>query len=806
MMRRFSTWMALASLAWLVGCGSGGGSQSAQVANVEIQQTGLILTEAGAVRQLSAKATDAEGNAVDVTTTWTSTNPSAIAVDGTGKVTAASSNGASQIVAEAGGITSAPLLVVVTQPALNAILLTDSQIVGDPVETTPGAVASFDNTYQVSLTGVTAPAVGAILINTESKAVAGRVLQVDSTSVPIRVTLGLVSLRELFPNLEINETIDLANAPIRINPEIAAAYDIKRTGNTFEFTPKQSSVIAAAVRAVVALFIPQAAAAGPFALGPFKCETSITGGEGASLPIVLSTPPLFSVTASPTLDLKLNLVGVERFVINAEPTVKVEGGINVAIAFEGKIECKVELFAYVIPVGGPLALILGGVVPMGVGLEAGGKLTLATMGIGTKAELKSKVKAGIACPSGIPPCSFERSMEDLTAKVTPTLDVPSLGDVRLEPSLSAVGYMEATIGNVFLKSLRFDFVKVKSGANLAGSFALLASQLDDPAYSSDYKISMEASAGVGGNLGDVLKLLGISSLNAVELKISTDLAKSPAGLASGAVTADKASFVFGDTVNFTVKLDPATIDFFPGFGPYNVSKVQLVRGRTLLTTSVVATANATPGQTEFSFAFTAPNSGSAGEFSAFVVTTLLPFDLLALEVGSASAPGDSALDVTAEAGSKVAEILETECPGFTGFSHEEVLAADRPLPLTLSIGSTSMTFVQESPFVYTVNMSTVVPPAPTCEGANFITFQRFSTILAVFRVMPRRSGTLTVEAVTGVTAGQPISDPTITRVINLIAGTPSSQIRTGLVVESTPTAGISLTQFRAATLTFTPAP
>ena len=283
MTRRFSTWIALASLAWLVGCGGGGGgvSETPQVvAKVAIRQSGLLLTQSGAVKQLSATVTDAEGNELSVPTTWTSTRPAAITVDSTGKVTAASGNGASQIVAEAGGIKSAPLLGLVAQPVLGAILLTDSQIVGDPVETTPEAVASFDNTYQVSLTGVTAPAVGAILINTESKAVAGRVLQVDSTSTPIKVTLGLVSLRELFTELVIDETIELANAPLRINPEIAAAYDIKRTGNT------------------------------------------------------------------------------------------------------------------------------------GVGMEAGGKLTLATMGIGTKAELKGKVKAGIACPSGIPPCSFEREPPD----------------------------------------------------------------------------------------------------------------------------------------------------------------------------------------------------------------------------------------------------------------------------------------------------------------------------------------------------------------------------------------------------------
>ena len=765
MTRRFSAWMALAILAGLVGCGGGGGgvSESPQVVvKVAIRQSGLILTQKGALSQLSATVTDAEGNEFSAPTTWTSTRPANITVDGTGKVTAASASGSSQIVAEAGGIKSAPLLAVIAQPVAGAILLTDAQIVGDPVETTPEAVPSFDNTYQVSLTGIAAPAVGSILINTESKAVAGRVLQVDSASVPIKVTLGQVSLRELFTELVIDETIDLANAPIRMNPEIAAAYDVKRTGNTFDFTPKPVPASAAAVRPGQ-----KADAAATGKLGPFKCETSITGGEGASLPIVLSAPPLFSVTVSPTVDAKFDLftvTGVERFVINAEPTIKFEGGISVAVAFEGKIECKVELFAYPIPVGGPLSLIIGGVVPVGIGMEAGGKLTLATMGIGTKAEIKGKVKAGIACPGGNYPCSFERGL-DITATMTPTVDLPTLGDVRVEPSLSGFGYMETAIGNAFLKSLRFDFVKIKSGANLAGSFAPFAAQLDDPAYSSDYKISLEASASAGGNLSDVLKLLGLSGVNALELKISTDIAKSPAGLASGAVSADKASFVIGDTVNFTVKLDPATIDFFPGLGPYNVSKVLLVRGRTLLTTVVVGTVEATAGQTEFKFAFEAPNAGSSGEFSAFVVTTLLPTDLLALEVGSAAGP----TEVTV-ASASIRENIGSCVDGKIVHSGPSQTAANQPLPFTLSAGSSSVAFTQQSASVYVVHFSTSLPGRFPCVNSFGVEETGGSSAIGsgAFQVVPRSSGTLKVErwseAETGVqesllqvTAGTPIN-------------------------------------------------
>ncbi len=632
-------------------------ASSPVVTRVEIDQTGLMLTQTGNTKQLTARAFNAQGSAINVPLTWTSSKPAIISVNSSGLATAASNNGASQIVASAGGISSAPLLAVVTQPVAGALLLSDSQIVGEPVETTPNAVPSFTNTYRVSLTGIAAPAIGAILINSESKAVAGRVVAVDTMSNPMVVTLGLVSLREMFPTLEINETIDMANTPVSIPADIAAAYNVVRTGNTFVFTPKvgqasRAAMPVSAASAAKAIAVPGAPAkAGPVsglpvapalgtsALPPFtSCETTITGvgGEGAPLPFALSAPPLFSVTISPTLDLvNTTANGLERFVINAEPTIKVEGGLSVAAAFEGKIECKAELFTFRVPVGGPLSFVISGLVPVGVGIEAAGKVTVATMGIGTKIEVKAKGKAGVSCPAGVN-CVFERSLDSFETKLTPTLDAPSIGDLRLEPSLSAFGYMEPSIGNPFLNSLRFDFVKIKAGAKLAGSFATKTSQLADAMYASDYKASLEAGTSVGGNLSGALALFGLSSVSALDLTISTDFAKSPAGLASGAVTADKASFVNGETVNFTVKLDPATLEFFPGIGPYNVKKVQLVR-KVLGTPTVVGSVDALPGDSTFNFIFNATNVGTVAEFSAFVVTWLLPLDLLALEIGIANA-------------------------------------------------------------------------------------------------------------------------------------------------------------------------
>lgn len=620
-MKRINALLVACTVAMLAACGGGGSETAAApptVARVEIRETGLLLTAVGASRQLTAVVTDEQGQVVDVGVSWSSTNAAAVGVDSNGRVTANAATGSAQITAQARGVPSAPLLVAVTTPATGTVLLTDAQIVGDPVASDPSAAPSFANTYRVVLSGVAAPAIGQRLVNTESKVVAGEVVAVASSGATHTVTLKLVPARVLLPGLNLNETIDLSRAAVEFAPDIAAAYDIVRSGHTYTFTPKPKASGSASPRARAL------AAQGTHALPPFtSCESTLN-----ALPIALDGPPLFNLTIDPALDVLFTAAnGVERLIVRAEPVVRVQAGLNVTAAFEGKIECKVELFAIRIPVGGALSLVVGGLVPVGVGIEAGGKVTVATLAIGARVEAKAKAQIGLTCPGG-GGCGFVGELSDTSLQYAPTLDLPSLGDLRVEPTLMAFGYFGAEIGNPFLRQIRFDAFKARAGGKLAGSFAPKISQITDTGYKSDYKVSLEARAGVGLDLGDVLGLLGLESLSSMlERTISTDLARSPVGT----VMVDRSSFAAGDTVRFTVQFDPAHKDFFSNVGPYNIQRVLLVR-RNGLEATVVASAAASAGQTEFTIPFTATGSGSASEFSAFVVTSLMPAELLALEV------------------------------------------------------------------------------------------------------------------------------------------------------------------------------
>jgi hypothetical protein len=602
-----------ASIDFRVGCDAG------PVDRIEIRPAALVLAGVGDFRDLVAVAYGAQGNVLNVAFRWTSSRSDAIAVDENGRVTALVANGSAQIVAEAGGVSSVPLLAIATVVPTGTILLTDAQIVGDPFDTDPQAEPDPGNTYRVVLTGVTPPPLGSLILNTEGKPVGGRVVEVEDVGGHVTVTLRLVALTELLPDLTIDEVIDLSRAAVVFPPELAASYDIVRDGDTITFTPRSSGAGATPQRALGPI--------GTTALGPFSCEGSITGA-GTSLPISLGVPPVVSVSFSPTVDLVYTSAnGLERLVFNGEPSVKLEAGVIATLAFEGKLECKLRLFDVVFPIAGPVWAVL----PVGAGMELGGKFTVASMGVKSTLEGKALAKLGVACPP-LAGCGVVNQLSNSSLKFNPTIDLnPGIGDLRVEPAVSLFGTVDVELGPPVLSSLRFKLLKTKAGGKLQGSFAPRATQIADAAYQSDYKVSFEAGAGAGPSITSALNLLGITGFSILEVSFSTDLSRSP----TGSVTADKDTFIAGDTVNFQVKLDLANVNFLSF---YNVDRVLLVRSVGGASAVVDTIFPGAVGVTQFDFAFLAPDSGTASQFYAFVITKALPFDILSLEIGQAKPP------------------------------------------------------------------------------------------------------------------------------------------------------------------------
>lgn len=586
---------------------------------------------------------DANGNEIAATVTWESTQPGQISVNSAGQVTALGDGGSGQITARVGELKSVPLMVFYSQVPAGTLLLTDAQIVGEPEETSPDAAPSMDNTYRVHLSGVAAPAVGQLVMNTEAKIVVGRVRAVSTNANGVHtVTLGLVPLREALPTLRIHETIDLSHAEVTVPADVLANYDVAQVGARYTFMPK---VTVAATRANPSASgatarAKAAAASGTSALPPFKsCELTIEGVGGAgSLPVKLDKVPSFTVEFKPALDMVHTPEGgLERLVLTTEPTVTTDISLEFTAGFDGKLTCGIDLLVVRIPTPGPVAAFLSGLVTLGAGMELSGKMALPGVKLGSVTQRSTTLDVGLACPSG-GNCSLVHDLGETTVTSKATLAGPDLNDIRLEPSLFGYGKAQASIGNPFFTSLRFDAFYAKLGVALETSLASREGQIADAAYKSSYGLSAVLKAGVDSDFKGLAAWLGLNGVaenlgeTALEelfgLANKISLASSP----TGSVTLAQDTFKAGDKVEATVKFTDGTT--FLGF--YNVDEVILMRKVGTAAAQEVARSAVGDGLTELTLSFLPTSDGTANEFYAFVTTRAIPAH--ALELGQAVAP------------------------------------------------------------------------------------------------------------------------------------------------------------------------
>lgn len=613
------------------------------VARVDVRPSAAVLTSPGESRTLAARAFDASDDEVSGTTTWSSSHPDQVAVDGKGTITAIA-GGSAEVTATVAGVASTPVLVVVAQPAAGVTVVSDEQVVAGPVMTDPAAPPSLANTYDVTLKGTT-PAIGTRVIGNGEASVAGEVVAVSPQSDgTTTVSLRLVPLPDLLPDLRIDEVIDLSAARVEIPPEIARLYDVQRTGNTFTLTPKpdfEALASQSAASGVVPLGGTRVAALGPFFAGgasgtsgvplappPYgSCEIS-TIPSMTTLPISLSGAPSFSIEVTPSLTLLYTPDGrLEKFLVNGTAKVKYSGGIKATVAFEGKVACEAILFQYIIPTTGPLAFFLSGVVPIKAGIELAGKVTLASAELSAEWSGEGTLSAGIAClaPAG---CDLVHSSVPWKSEWKPKASGPSVANVRFEPSLELSVGAEAEVGNPFLEALRISLAKAKAGVKLGGDWAPQPIQIADASYASSYKLSFELGASLGQQVGDIANLLGFS-VTPLEFKFSTDIATSP----TGTTTFDQPVWPTGATGHAHVVLGEEHLTFL---GLYQTDKILLLKhGPT--SNEVIASVTASEGQKEFDLSFPVATPISAKDLYVFLVPAMSPADLFTLELARASA-------------------------------------------------------------------------------------------------------------------------------------------------------------------------
>lgn len=624
----FGLLMILVASSLLTACGGGGSGADATAtpSRVDITTSAVLLTETGQTKVLSARVLDSQGRDMTATVAWESTQPGQISVDSAGLVTALGEGGSAQITARVGGLKSAPLLVFHSRVPAGTLLLTDAQIVGEPVETDPLATPSISNTYSVRLSGVAAPAVGQLLLNTEAKIVVGRVQAVSTDANGVHtVTLVLVPLREIMPTLRIDETIDLSQAEMTIPADVLETYDVTREGTRFTFTPKPAAARAAAAKAR-----PAAAVSGTMALPPFKeCEGTVEGTGGAdSLPFKLSKVPGFSLDFKP----KLNILhtpenGLERLVLAAEPGITTDLSLELTAGFDAKYACGIELKSVPIPIPGPVAAFLSGLITFGAGMELSGKVELpGAVQITNVTQRSSKLDLGVACPGG-GSCSLVHALSEPTVTNQASISGPDLGNLRLEPSLFGYGKAQLAIGHPIFTSLRFNAVYAKLGVALQTSFSSMEGQIADPDYASKYGIAALLKAGLDTDFQGLAAWLGLNGVAENLIELSATLASSP----QGNLTLAQDAFQSGERVEATVQFDPASTRFL---SIYNIDEVILMRKVGTTAAQEVARIAVADGLDRVTLSFVASSAGAASELTAFVTSRSLPAQKL--ELGQAS--------------------------------------------------------------------------------------------------------------------------------------------------------------------------
>jgi len=480
------------------------------------------------------------------------------------------------------------VFAVAAEPAPGAVLLRDDQIIGLPTAITPGAPFGPGFRYKVEVSGGVSAPVGAILLSTGAKSVAGRVVSVENTSI----TVEQVTLAEALPRLDIRQKLDLTKASSG-DPGVRPQ---SRTPGLRPLAEKE------------------------FKIGTLDCKVE---GSLGSLEFNKKDYEL-----SPLQDLTYDIAWNDTektIVVSGQPKVTFELEAVVKGQIEGKVGCKAMLKDYVIPLPGPLGIFLGAAVPVGIGFDVGAKAVVTEAGVNFKGDASAKLSFGFRCLSGA--CTSVNEAEssgNLTPKwIPPQFD---LADTRFEPEAQVFAWAMLEGGARFSSTLRFDAIEAQAGFKLGGSFASEAAQAKAADYASSYKLGFVASVGPAGAAETFLRLVEVA-VALLQFEMEIPLGDSPVG---ASLKGSPGSFKTGDTVTFALALDPMKAKF-PLVG-YNVESVRVYRKdvRPDGSVSLILANEAQPQgeQVDFQIPWVATLDGSVGSnFVAFVKTKLLDLRL-----------------------------------------------------------------------------------------------------------------------------------------------------------------------------------
>lgn len=596
------------SLAACGGGGSGGGEavspdpqpirtdDPAAVTRLQWTTAAPLFTASGQQQPLQVQALGAQGQVLNVPVTWQSSAPGVVGVaapsagtTGEAATLTTMAGTGTAVVTAAVGSRSLSAVAVVAGAAPGTVVLTDAQVTGEPqasAATASSASLRVGSTYTVTLQpGVAVPAVGQLVLGRGSKAIAGEVVAVNGQVL----TLALVPLQRLLPQLQLDLDLPLQAAPARVRTAAANA--------------RMRALAAGGVRPL---------AETSFSVAGFDCDAEGSAG-GVELAKKDVTP-----TGMDSLRYRVVWNSQRQMLrLSGQPGVQFELEPTAKLAFTGKVDCKLELADIPIPLPPAIGLFLGVGFPVGVGFTLEGALPVNGVALNLKGQASADVVVGFDCNPG---CASLNSLQT-GGSVTPTVTAPEFTANRLEVSGQVYAWANFEGGARWSSTLQFDAIEAQAGLKFATAIGTENAQAKDAASAGQYALSFEAAVGPTEALGDFAALVGLI-LEQAKLETSVPLGRSP----TATLALDKARFKAGDDVKFQVDLTASEV-LFPLQG-YNVQAVRVYRKTTAPDGSFVLVlageAAASSGQTQFIVPWLATvDSGSDISFVAFVQTQLL---------------------------------------------------------------------------------------------------------------------------------------------------------------------------------------
>jgi len=603
-------------------------AQVPKVAKVVIAPSTVLLTDPDQYKTLEAVAYDTNGNVLNKKITWKSSHSDVVAITPDGNASAQGVIGSTTITAIADGVKSAQIMVLVTELVGGAIIVNDTQVVGDIEAVNPDDLPGLGYQYTVRLQNIPTLTIGDIIIGTGVVPIAGQVINIETNNTLTTVTIEVVPIDQVFSQLEINEDFDLSNVEAQVDKSLIPYYDMqKQNDGSYLWTLKDQAPTLSS----------QLYPSSSRNLGPIECSYD---GSGV-FPLTLSLPATYQLSHNlhTALDFSMGIGHLKAFVYGDLGTeFKIAPTFTTAVT--AKVSCELKLATLPIPIGGAISYFFGLEVPLGVGLEAGGTLELAQLSFEAVSKTVYDVAFGLDCSSGT--CIGLNQMQNRTSTFETKWVLPSgniNNDLRLKPEVSGFGFAKLEFDAIGLEN-SIELVGAKGGLSQGADLALIPAQCVDNNYTSDYKLSLFISVASGSDINEFISLFAPGSFSGFEYKVSTDLATSPKVIKA---TANKEQYHIADSVKFTVELDPNTINY--GLLGYNVKKISIYKripdGQGGYNYSWFFDMPAIDGQTKFEREWLFTEEGTIKDsFYAFVDTFWLPTfgDFGILELASITTP------------------------------------------------------------------------------------------------------------------------------------------------------------------------